>query len=177
MKIRNKTGYSTRDLSKIFRACEKHEGTKHKYRIVDVVYSKSGYVSGRATVGDSISNGRWIKMRIPKPERAGNNLVRSVARVYIHELMHNYGQRHSEMQDVYCMDVSFIDGFKLDFAPVEKKKKQRPTNEDKLAKVEKLLDKWTKQQKKCATYIKKYKKKVRYYERRIKQAASNLKEQ
>ena len=86
MKINNKTGYSTRQLRKIFIACEKNEGTNYKNRQVEVKYTKGGV----ATCGYAWYNSHRVVMKLPKPlkEHEYKNCagVHRVARVYIHEV-------------------------------------------------------------------------------------------
>ncbi|MBK6942487.1 MAG: hypothetical protein IPH13_20115 [Planctomycetes bacterium] len=100
LKIKNATKYRTADLRRFFEAGLRAYGAQRD-RTIEVEYSRrAGYVSGCASIG-----GTWIKLRLPRQHVQGSGLVpydtiperqmRHVAFVFAHELQHNLGHRHS----------------------------------------------------------------------------------
>ena len=92
MKITNETEYSTRDLRRIFLACENNEGTDPSFRNVKVVYNRINRISGYAWY-----NSNSVVIRLPKLRYLTD--IHVLAKVYIHEVGHNLNLRHREMMN------------------------------------------------------------------------------
>lgn len=163
MKVTNNTNYDTRYLRWLFIQCEKHEGTNYKYRQVEVLNKKGGGISGRAWI-----NSRYITMKLPSGRGPGYKPnSHSVARVYIHEVGHNLGLQHKDMSSVSSIDVSWLSDVPI---PAKKPKppKPKPNIVDARAKhAQKKLDEWNKKLSRAKTFVKKYRKKVKYYEKKM----------
>jgi len=166
MKITNKTDYDTQYLRQLFIACEKHEGTNHKYRKVEILNKKGGGVSGRAWI-----RSRYVNMYLPSYNRGMDSAnAHSVAQVYIHEVGHNLGLRHKDMASVSSIDVSWLPN---ESTPLKKSKIGKPKPsiiEIRARRAQKKLDEWTKKLNRAKNLVKKYRTKVKYYEK--KKAAS-----
>ena len=113
MKVKNKTNYDTRFLQSLFIKCDKHEGANPKYREVCVYKSKRNRVHGRAWI-----RSRYIDMYLPDDAD-----IKSVVRVYIHELGHNLGLRHKDMVDISLIDTAWITDIAI---PLKKQKLIKP---------------------------------------------------
>jgi hypothetical protein len=171
MRIQNKTHYDTKYLRRLFAACERHEGIKHIGRIVNVVRANRSWVSGYAYV-----HGISLTMRLPK-----DALTDSIARVYIHEVGHNQGLRHSDgMIDICKIDVDWLKedkylgvDYKEIVPQIEKKVKPKRNVTEKRAEIAtKHLNEWQRKLKRAQTAVAKYKKQVHYYEKRMAAAKS-----
>lgn len=177
MKIENKTDYDTRYLRRVFMACEKHEGTNPKHRFVRVTYNTTCRIRGSAWIGC-----HSLTMTMPKPrkdglvrdgimidgeivDRYGAN-VHNLARVYIHEVDHNLGLRHKDMSEWWNIDVSWLPENELIPMKVKAPKAKRNIVEVRAENAQKKLDEWTKKLNRAKTGVKKYRRKVRYYERK-----------
>jgi hypothetical protein len=163
MEIDNNTVYSTRHLRKIFLACEKHEGTDPKFRRVKVIYGRSPRCRGYAWY-----NSNSVVMKLPKPkEEKGigwiHATIHNLARVYIHEVGHNLNLHHGEMMNWWDMDVDFLEDVKVEVQTQKPKKSAAEKNEEK---ARQKLDEWSKKMKRAENLVKKYKKKVKYYDKK-----------
>ena len=160
MKILNKTNYDTQFLRSLFIKCEKHEGTGGKGREVEVLNSRSKYVHGKAWL-----RSRFITIYLPKNAKA-----HSVAKVYIHEIGHNLGLHHKDMTNISNIEMDWL--FDTPLPPkIIKAKKPKPNIVEVRAKhAQKKLDEWKKKLARAKTLVKKYQRKVKYYEK--KKAAS-----
>lgn len=173
MKIDNKTDYSTRHLRKIFLACEKNEGTDPKPREIKVIYTRGGATSGYAWY-----NSNRVVIKLPRPKKQYNNLasIHRVARVYIHEVGHNLNLRHKEMIHWWDIEIDFLEAGRVDFKSVALtpkkeavKKTQKPKKsaaEKNEEKARKKLAEWEKKLNRSKTFVKKYQKKVKYYDKK-----------
>ena len=163
MKVINKTNYDTRYLRSLFIKCEKHEGTNHKYREVEVLNKKGGGVSGKAWLSS-----RYVNMYLPSHNRGmGNANTHSVAQVYIHEVGHNLGLRHKDMASVSSIDVSWLPNESI---PLKKSKATKPKPniiEVRANHAQKKLDEHLRKLKREKNLVKKYQRKVKYYEKKM----------
>jgi len=166
MKVENHTIYNTRDLRKLFLAGLKHEGMDPKnYKIV-VKYRK-----GR-TYGYAYYNRKWIQINLPK--ECYQLSIKQVARTLVHEICHNRGLRHREM-DYKTIDTSWAEGYSIRFE--KPKEKKRDIQLERFEHAKKMLDKYESKLKRQKNLVKKWKRKVYYYEKVFenKKAASKEK--
>lgn len=168
MKVKNETHYDTFYLRRLFLACEKQmfriclKHTTPKWRRVEVRYNKKNRrVNGRATI-----SGSWVGMFLPKPTQDYLPTAQSVAQVYIHEVQHNLGLRHKDMIPVNKIDVSFLPNEYIMLKPAKPAKPKPNIIEIRAAKAQKKLDGWQKKLNRAKTFVRKYQRKVRYYEKR-----------
>jgi hypothetical protein len=168
MKITNETNYSTRHLRKIFLACEKNEGTDPKHRNVKVIYGRKCGTRGYAWY-----NSNSVVMKLPKSKEVDkvgwiHAKIHEVAQVYIHEVGHNFNLRHSEMMDWWDIPVDFIEDGKVDLkVACSPKISAAEKNEEK---ARKKLAEWEKKMNKAKTFVKKYRQKVKYYDKKKEKA-------
>lgn len=160
MKITNKTNYSTRHLRKIFLACERNEGTNSKYRRVVVKYSKTYHPHGYAWMDSNC-----VVIQLPKIKKDGSQrtYIHTVAQLYIHEVGHNLNLDHKDMASCWQMLIDFLEDGKIEFKSVGSPKKPSEVNEEKARK--KLAER-EKKSNKAKTFVKKYQKKVKYYDKK-----------
>lgn len=163
MKISNKTGYSTRHLRKIFLACEKNEGTDHGHRNVEVIYGRKKSVSGYAWY-----NSNKVVMKLPKPEFLTK--IHQLAQVYIHEVGHNLNLRHREMMKWWNIPVEFLEEGNLEVKTQKTQKTKKSVVEINEEKARKKLAEWGKKLNRAKTFVKKYQKKVTYYDKKKEKA-------
>lgn len=170
MKIDNKTNYSTRHLRNIFLACERNEGTDPKHREVKVTYTQGG-----ATVGYAWYNSNRVVIRLPRPKKQYDNLasIHRVARVYIHEVGHNLNLKHKEMMHWWDIEIDFLEAGRVEFKSVALKPKKEAVKKIKKSAVEnneekarKKLAEWEKKMNRAKNLVKKYQKKVKYYDKK-----------
>ena len=170
MKVINETNYSTRDLRKLFLAGLKHEGMDSKYYKIVVKYRRENGAYGYGSY-----NREWIQINLPKiqtnfPKNSHNGLVKQVARTFIHEICHNRGLKHKEM-DYDAIDTSWSDGYVLrlkEEKPVEEKDLQIERFEH----AKKMLNKHESRLKRQKHIVNKWKQKVKYYEKAIEKKAA-----
>ena len=108
-------------------------------------------------------------MKLPKMKKDGSNQadIHEVAQVYIHEVGHNLNLRHKEMVKWWDIPVNFIDAGKVDFKMACSPK--RSTVEKNEEKARKKLAEWEKKLNRAKTFVKKYKQKVKYYDKKKEQ--------
>ena len=184
MKIINSTEYQTRDLKKIFIECCKIKLDSWKYLKVEVSYSKSRWITGRAPFGRrevkiflprNPIDKEYIETKWSEPRPyAYLNFKRVLAWVFIHELYHTLGRHHKEMAKSYYNHWRFYahDPEKMswvDDLPLNKKEiKIKPKEDLQLKRYEHILamlkDKKSKL-KKLQNQIRKWNQKRKYYER------------
>lgn len=193
MKIENKTNYDTRYLRRLFLACEKYQGTNPKYQMVKVSYARGNRIRAEAWYncygiyirlpknyrGHSITSiPRWAsgegRRRLTEAIKKQKEKypiepipARELAQIYIHELCHNQGLHHKDMEHWWDIDVSWLPDETIPLK-VEKPAKPKPNIIVlRAAKAQKKLDEWQKKLKRAKTHTKKYRTKVKYYEKKM----------
>ena len=159
MKIINKTNYDTRYLRSLFIKCEKHEGTNYKYREVEVRYNRSCY---HRVGGHAWYHSRFV-MKLPREDAK----VRRVAQVYIHEVGHNLGLHHKDMASSFSIDVSWLADETIPNKKLKPPKSKPNIVETRAKHAQKKLDEWNKKLNRAKTFVKKYRIKVKYYEKKM----------
>lgn len=160
MKIQNTSDYDTRDLRRLFIACEKHAGIDYQCRRVKVRRSHSSRIHGRAWFHSG-----FVQMMLPSPKH-GPLMRRRVAQIYIHEADHCLQLHHPEMIDYDQINVTWLDDGPLRERPVRQPKLKRPLVERRAEHAAQKLADWQKKLRRAKTGVAKWQKKVRYYERR-----------
>lgn len=178
MKIVNKTHWDTAPLRKLVAriAQDECEPEKRKRLRVEVVPARRRYSNGFAYVG-----GTYSRIRVPNPHRVEwtNQQQIDLASLIAHELAHNhghsgerwmrakscvrYGRRSDEQAAFYAWALSP----EYMMRPREKKLVVKPGPDDKLDKAQERLASWERKAKYAANKIRKYRLRVRYYERKM----------
>ena len=188
MKIVNKTQWRTEDLRKLFLAGMRERGTTHDLTVT-VGYSRTGRVTGRARYGrfyDKVGPhalgsafrtryvpGHTMTIRLPAPGRVWKLRVdgrwpeQEIAAVFMHELAHNLGVRHRDMHpDLrHCkQEITWADPT-LSIRKAEPKLKPDKAITREEHSREKVVE-LTSRIKRLTTQLRKWKDKVRYYDRK-----------
>lgn len=168
MKLINRTKYRSDDLRKLISAAHFRMHAPVG-KTVEVRQGRSRH-HGRAAL-----SGGWMMISLPPPGHAN---VTEVARVLEHEIAHNLGVTHEEMDEAvkYCtQEVPWANGLELRAKTV----KAAPTMEERIAaradKARAMLARWDRKVRLAKTMRAKWQVKVRYYER--KAAAGGQKEE
>jgi len=167
MKIKNKTDYNTQFLRRLFMVCEKHEGTEGKGRVVMVEKTWRAGIHGKAWY-----NSGFVTIYLP-PGKYGPHSS-TLVQIYIHEVGHNLGLHHKDMIDWWSINTSWLPNDLNCPIPLKVSKPPKPKPnivEVRTAKAHKKLDEWEHKLSRAKTFVKKYRTKVRYYEKKM--AASN----
>ncbi len=165
MKIINQTDYETSDLRAIIRRCAAMtlEAEKRRRVVVTVTYARQRHgASGCATIG-----GRHATLRItrdhPRPD--------SLACLAVHEFRHLNGWNHSRMKATYSSEDVARYAWANSMGVRVKEPKIRPTQADKasdaLAHARMMFARSLTRLKRAQTLSKKWRTKIRYYERRM----------
>lgn len=169
MKILNHTDWDTKQLQRIFKWCLKQEGLTGKLLTIEVVNQKqtrtfpTEFVSGYAYYGSGDFSRNYVRIRIPK----GAIHEFSVAGTVLHELAHTRGVKHKEMgRDFYH---GKLDAESYGSEALLQKKPAKPKQDIKAirkAKAEAKVKEYEHKLKRTQTILKKWKKKVKYYQNR-----------
>lgn len=135
---------------------KKNEGTDPKHRNVKVIYGRRG-VSGYAWYN---SNSVVIKLLKNGSEQVN---IHRVAQVYIHEVGHNLNLRHADMVKSWDIDVGFLEEGKVEVKTQKPKTSAADKNEEK---ARKKLAEWEKKMSRAKNLVKKYQKKIKYYDKK-----------
>lgn len=196
MKIINNTKWDTKDLRKLMMLILKKEGWADKGKELDVTINGRSrvWVGGRAYLGmvrtaSSFGDFRYdVTMKIPTVKcytelkkdnlDADIDLVKSYTRVFIHECGHAFDEiRHEEMVESRTIDVGYTEGMSIGIEPV--KMKAVPTKEmvisKKKAKCESMLLQHQRKLDREKKLVKKWNRKVNYYDKQLAKAAGGVK--
>lgn len=183
MKLVNETMFSSEDLRAFFTAGLKAGGAELDKTIM-VSYSRRDRVHGRAQIGRDGAQGRWIKMWIPKGAGQAamfDELKRSLAFVFEHEVAHSLGVEHADMDEAVrrCHGNIPLEAFAKLAMPgwsVALSIRVLPPKTVKLTAAERasmradharrMMEKWERKLKLAAGKVKKYRRTVRYYEKK-----------
>jgi hypothetical protein len=157
MKIINHTTYPTRELRKFLLAGHKAHGADTN-KVITIKWSRHGMHWGCASY-----SGSSMMLTIPK----GKLSMTEFALLFEHELAHNLGLRHGEMDEAvrYCQGKipAWAVGFDL-------KERAEPERVDPVVAREtharKMLERWEKKLERAKRQRSKWAVKVRYYDRK-----------
>ena len=166
IQIINGTDWSTRDFRKLFLACAKHEGMDHGGTYtVELYYPRGGG-------GWGYYNRRHMKIALPNwagfvedGKRAVRTRAREIAYVIIHEMCHNRGLRHKEMDEAANQLAAdeVCTALEMEWLQRDTKaqRKPTPTREDKArAELARCEEHIAELQKKHAAALKRWRKKL-----------------
>lgn len=119
MKLQNQTAWSTADLRRFFLAGLNALGARTD-KTIRVVYGRGWALHGRATIG-WLEEARWIKMTLPGPRvteaclKLGKPPIdyKRLAQVFEHEVGHNLGLQHRDMQKWWTLQPTWHDGLTI----------------------------------------------------------------
>lgn len=165
MRIDNQTGYRARDIRKLFLAAFKAEGVSPKYYRIWILPTRRLWIHGRAGLGS-----RRITMFIPQEwdtdiNQTGTN---QFARIFVHEIGHTLGLVHKEQINIWTIPTPWADGLEL------RRKLERPkipVRQRRFDSARRKLDEHTRKLKREQNLVRKWRTKVRYYERTLATAA------
>ncbi len=172
MRVFNKTEYRTDDLKKFFRAGIRALSASPKLWIH--VYPTRG---NPRTHGRAGFNSNWVEMWIPRSEdlRGLPFDLATIARIFEHELYHHMGVEHKDMTEEVNYAMGELPKWAQGLPIRPKPTKSAPSVEDKvmgkLIHARDLLKTWETKSRRVATGLKKWKRRVRYYERSLVQLA------
>ena len=168
MQVTNTTKYRTNDLRKFLRAIIVEAGMdpRENWRItVEFVRNKAYW---DCVKGYAYYNSRTFVLRIPFAWETINDdagKLKSMARVVHHEIDHCRNLRHAEMTELYGIRTTAWEGHCIRLQAVKKK----PTMDARVAKrrvhAEHMAEDWAKKLQTARRCLKKWERKVRYYER------------
>jgi hypothetical protein len=181
IKVVNETDYNTNDLRKICRVAAQAMGCKQpKHVLIKYTQRWKRWVHGRARYGDRTYEGRQVWLWIPKYPDDSSKLPKSVAQVAAHEFMHSLGVHHGDMtkaQKNCRQEAEWSNGLVLRKKEQRQKPKETATQrgarlrEERAAHARDMLKKAATRLKRAKTIEKKWRDKVRYYERTEAKAA------
>lgn len=163
MKIKNHTHFVTADIKRfILRAIKESikagEDNQTKNLMVDIVYSKNTFVETYS--GYAYYNGRFMRLRVPKQitDKEG------FAYVVMHEYDHILGYKHRQMDRNY--NIAWVKNYEIRVQiPKVKVKEKVDVRVIRYERTKKLLAKKETQLKRLHNSIKKYSKRLKYYEK------------
>lgn len=174
MKLTNKTHFSTAALRKLLTVClrEFRRREVNPWQLdhieVTVMHGRSKWIAGRAWI-----NNRFVRMILPKKFTAYNvDAAQAFARVFIHELGHCVGMRHMkghagerEFKEWIRANID-EERFPLPIAE-SKRKPKGPLQEKRYLQAVANSKRAETRLKRAQTLAKKWRTKVRYYERAL----------
>lgn len=177
--IKNTSAFDTKKLNSLFTLVHnqiaKYEGRlKHWNKLKVIVRQKSQGYSGRAYVGQV-----WYSSSTPKDQQWDVFLSVSkdvdmydLSQLFAHELYHSYGFGSHKSFSHHPLNQKQLDvinsKFNInDLLRVEKPKVKIDYVSARFAKAKLKLAEWEKKQKRINNLVKKYKKQVAYYERKV----------
>lgn len=166
MKILNKTSYSTKDISQILNWCLKREGMVGKNLVVEIIETRRVYdshrdfVGGYAYYGEGDYNQRnYIMLKLAK---RGTFKAFDLAHTFIHELAHTRGVKYEEME-IY-LEEDEVPEMQINKKNVPQKKDFRAARYENAIKKSKEYERKVKR---TQNLLKKWNKKVRYYQKKM----------
>lgn len=176
MKLLNTTGYRSDDLRKFFRAGLKALHGRPNVWIY-ATQNRGPKIHGKAQLG-----GSWIEMFLPPPDKMRPNypFLLQLALIYEHEIYHHLGVNHKDMTELVLYSMGPMPEWARGGLSIRvRDKKPAPSIEDKVrAKLDHARDflkTWETKSRRIATGVKKWKRRVRYYERSLIQVAGSKK--
>jgi len=168
MKLENKTKYRADDLRRFFMAGIKAAGAEGVTQIVTAKPTKKHH-SGLAACP-----GRWIRIWLPPP---GKLNLATLARVFEHEVTHNLGVHHGDMDPSTKHCASLTGGELPEWAKgLEIRLDETPppiTMGERIAgradHALKMMERWIRKRDTAIRQTKKWTKKVVYYDRKRKE--------
>lgn len=185
MKVKNETQWDTRQLRAVFARCRqeiiRREQPERKDvgTVVQVGYARRGYVTGCARYFS-----RWVRITLPSTTDRfhvvgdPDAFVRELAEVYIHEVGHNLGVKHQGRRRAgrpLTMEAPYADWIRDTFTAEHyplthkaPKAKMKPDVQSvRYQQAQANLARATKRLKLTQTLHRKWRTKVRYYERAL----------
>jgi hypothetical protein len=181
LKLENKTAYSTKDLRAFLRAGLRAYGARSdkvvvvRYqRVVWRAVGQDGVAygpSGRGQVGRPGREARHIWLHLPRDPAALS--VGDLAHTLYHEVLHNRGARHRDMTPEQMRwdgtPAPWTEGLSIGLEPA----RPRPSREERAARLveereahaREMLARAERRKKLADTVAKRWRKRVRYYER------------
>ncbi len=181
--ITNKTRYDSKFLRNVLSGALKHWQKEMKplpnylHNIEVTVVPARQY---RGVSGYAWFNTNKMRLKIPyySPELHhiaynGLHFVQDLIFVFYHELMHNLGRRHLEINDKYLMRCAVESGVNLPWqfvptkAEVLQHRPKRDLRKERYQKALKMVSKWEKKVKTSNKHLKAWQKKVKYYNKML----------
>jgi len=170
VKVKNETDYRTDDLRKILRRCIVECGMNPKRYRIRIYKSRTHRVTGRAPL-----HGRSLRIGIPcianwySPEAEAHETreldvgaVERIARTAIHEIGHNQGLMHRDWASKYRVREKYKD------EPLKLSREERSAalKQKRADHARGMADKYEREIRRKQKFLKKWRSKIRYYEKR-----------
>ena len=185
---KNTSGYCTRAIKAVFTKvhafmrspkCEGKPAPNWRNLRVQIEGRDGGYHSGRAYYGGHGID--WdVFLTLPRPTLKGTNWhterrkgeatnyrVRKLASLIYHELMHTYGYKHSQYNDIRAEDLErlFPDNYLVPVPEPKPERVKQAAHIDKYARLVARRKAWESKARRAENALKKINKSIRYYER------------
>jgi predicted Zn-dependent protease with MMP-like domain len=177
MEIRNETQWCMKDLRKLFAEVCKQMGETTK-RIIEVRTSKKRYgMSYYHGLGSCSRN--WVELRIPDTHCIVSSDGRSnvlalehpdsvkIAQVLMHEIGHNQGLHHKEMENCWNINCDWANQFVINKKP-KKLKVVRNLLAERSAFTAKKVKEYQSKCKRMQNLLRKWQRKQKYYAKKTK---------
>lgn len=169
MLLKNQTNYKSADLRRFFFAGLRAKGASTSKHIL-VIYGRGLAHHGLATIGRG-HEASWIRMSLPRDPTKLDIL--KIARVFEHEVDHNLGLGHRHMQNWWTLQPTWQEGLELRHQAKQKTVKvARNLRAEREARARKLLARAERKLAAAERLVKKWSKKVRYYEKTSEKIAA-----
>lgn len=165
MRIDNRTGYRLRDIRKLVVAAFKAEGVSPAMYWIEIAGTSWARIHGIAWLDTG-----HIRMYIPEHFAADFNQkeTHEFAKIFVHEIGHTLGLVHRDQIDYSEIPTPWADGLVL---RRKLERPQIPIRERRFANARKKLVEHSRKLKREQNMVRKWRSKVRYYERVLDTAA------
>lgn len=191
--LKNNTRYNTKFLHKVLSIALKYWKKEHSslpHYLKNIRVTVNPTKGATACTGVAWLNSNAMRLRIPywgpshttstrlieshsTCEPKALSLFQDLVFVFFHELMHNRGYRHTNISDPYLMKMALeVPPIPWEYAPTKQEVMQvrapkKNLLEERYKRAMGLVIKWEKKVKVANNHLKKYKQKVKYYERAL----------
>lgn len=169
VKIKNLTQWATRDLRRFVIQALNEVDDLNKKKVVHCTFKVSRFKTTDGCAGNAYLNGSHMVIKLR------NDFVDKIDLAFVlgHEIGHLLGLDHADMRG--SARWNRLPGHRGlyawgSFLPLNKQpvlaSPPKPSNSDKAAHCQKMIDAWERKQNRASTAIKKWEKKLKYYQKK-----------